>query len=169
MIVGNAAFGKKLFKSAPCKGTHHASVRIILNPRKKLGKVILHAAGPIFHSHFIFNGNNQIAVFLYMLLVNLQEILKGCLGRNVALPVFKNTDKKDIIIITGQHRFNIIEIAHINSHIIMLAVTVSVDKASFFGQIHTGYAACLFRQDTGNGAHAASHLKHLGILIHGKP
>ena len=67
----------------------------------------------LIHIYFIFNGNNQIAVFLYMLLVNLQEILKGCLGRNVALPVFKNTDKKDIIIITGQHRFNTVSYTHL--------------------------------------------------------
>lgn len=63
-----------------------------------------------------------------MLLVNVQEILKGRFRGNVALPVFENAYQQDIIVIAGQNRFYIIEIPHINRYIVIFLVAIGIDE-----------------------------------------
>ena len=68
-----------------------------------------------------------------MLLVNVQEILKGRFRGNVALPVFENAYQQNIIVIAGQNRFYIIEIPHINRYIVIFLVAIGIDETPFFG------------------------------------
>ena len=92
MIVRNAAGPKQPLQPPPREGAHAASLRIVLDSREELRQMILLTARPVFHSHLVFDGDNQISARLHMLQVDFQKILKGRFRRDIALSILKHTD-----------------------------------------------------------------------------
>ena len=92
MIVRNAAGPKQPLQPPPREGAHAASLRIVLYTYEELRQMILLTARPVFHSHLVFDGDDQISSRLHMLQIDFQEILKGRFRGDIALSVLKHAD-----------------------------------------------------------------------------
>ena len=127
------------------------------------------AARKIFQPVFVFNGNDNPAAGSQVLFNQIQKIFKGRFTSHVALSVLKHADQKNIIEIVRQIRFNVLEIAHMDSHIFTFRMAVGIYHAPLFGKVHTGHLPRFPGKSARNGAAAASHLQHLFRVLHGNP
>ena len=98
-----------------------------------------------------------------------QEVIIGRFAADIAFSIFKDPNQADIIKIMGQFRLNILEVSHMNRHIIRILMTVGIDQTAFSGQIHTGDRAGFFCQYACDCTAAGTDFQYLFRAGKGNP
>ena len=163
------AFLKHLLQPAPYKRAYPASVRIVFDAGKICSQMVFHAAGKIFQTQPVFDGDDNSAAFFQMPLHHPQPVHVRVLCANITLPIFKHADKANIIKIIRQIRLHIFEISQMYCHIPAILMAVCIDQAPLFRQFDASDAPRLPRQFSSNGSAAAADLQHFCAFIHRKP
>ena len=87
---------------------------------------------------------------------HMQKILIGMIRPDIGLPIFKDPDQEDILIVSGKRRLDVPEISHVNRHIFTVFVSISIDQTALFGQVYTVHLSGLGGQGAGDGAATAA-------------
>ena len=140
----------------PGEGSGDIRPLIAFNTGKPAAQMIFLATGKIFESQSVLNGNDDPTAGSQMLLQHVQKILIGMIRPDIGLPIFKDTDQEDVLVVSGKRRLNVTEIAHVNRHIFAVFVSISIDQTALFGQVYTVHFSGLGGQGAGDGAATAA-------------
>ena len=144
------------YERIPGEGSGDIRPLIAFNTGKPAAQMIFFATGKIFESQSVLNGNDDPPAGSQMLLQHVQKILIGMVRPDIGLPIFKDPDEEDILVVSGKRRLDVPEISHVNRHIFTVFVSVSIDQTALFGQVYTVHLSGLGGQSAGDGAATAA-------------
>ncbi len=143
---------------------------IILDAVEEFSGMIFPCPGKILESQTILDGNDNPPCALLCVRKNLLQFrAEGILRIDIMTEVFKNPDKKNIVVVVRKSRLDVRKVADMNRHIVPPAVPVCIDERALFRKVNAVDAAYLRCNGARDGSRAGADFKHLLCSVEGNP